>query len=599
MSSGISLSGLGSGLPIDSWISQLVQVKQKDIDALTTEQSTLTAKNSALSQVKSSYSSLLSSLQTITDSKYGSSFDLFAKNASSSSNSNVVTATVTSSAAKQSLRVTVSQLATATTVQSTSASPVAADIDSNTKFSTLADGAAVTGSLSVYVDGTKHSITIGKDDTIGTILNNISTETGLTAAVKDGKISISSDTPKNIVIGSNSDTSNFASVTALVKNTDGSYGSSKEIFKVSTSAALTSADAGFATQIKTGSFKIGDDTFTIDSNTTLTGLLSEINSSDKANVNAYWDSNAGKMVITSKEEGAYNVNIENLSGNFTDVIGLTTSTYNEDGSVKSSSLVTGSQTLGNVAKLTINDTPIISSSNTVTSDISGLAGVTLSLKGLSTTDTTSGKLATSTVSVTADTSSLVSALNTFVSNFNTAISNSDTATGSDGYLYGESTLTMIRNDLRTTSTDKVGTTGTGNYKSLADIGITTGAIGTSLDANTNQLVVDTTKLSAALAANPDQVKKLLLGDGTTDGKGVLQKLSDSVSGALDSTNGYFATRAQTFSTQSSDLSDKISKQTDALSDYKTSLTKKFSDMDAMIASLNQQLSSFKSALGIS
>lgn len=599
MSSGISLSGLGSGLPIDSWISQLVQVKQNDINTLSTQQSTLTAKNSALSTIKSSYSSLLSSMQTITDSKFGLSSDLFAKNSASSSNTGVVTASVTSTAAKQSLKVIVSQLATATTVQSTSATPVAAYMDSDTKFSALANGAAVAGSLSVYVDGTKHNITIGSSDTLGTILNNIQTETGLTASVTNGKISVSSGSSQSIVIGSNSDTSNFASVTALTKNVDGTYGSNKAIFKVNTSAALTGTEAGFATQIKAGSFKIGDDTFTIDSNTTLKGLLSDINSSDKANVNAYWDSNAGKLVLTSKEEGAYNVNIENISGNFTDVVGLTKSTYDTDGKLVSSSLVDGSQTLGNVAKLSINGTPVVSASNTVTSDVSGLTGVTLTLTGKSANDSTTGLPSASTVNVTADSSSLTTALNSFVSAYNTALSNTDTVTGSDGYLYGESSLTMIRNDLRTTATASVTLAGAGNYKSLADIGITTGAIGTGIGANTNQLVIDSTKLSAALAADPEKVKLLLLGDGTTTGTGVLQKLSTSVSNSLNSTSGYFATRASTFTSQSSDLSDKISKQTDALTDYKTTLTKKFNDMDTMIANLNQQLASFKSALGLS
>jgi len=588
----MTISGLGSGLPIDSWVSQLVAIKQKEIDSISTEKNTMTYAQSALSTVKSSYSTLLTSLQAITDASFGSTNNVFAQNKVTSADSTIVSASVTSLAAKQSLNVFVTQLATSTSATSTSATPIAGKIDRDTLFSSMANGAAETGTMSVYVDNQKYSISVADGDTVGNVLDKISSQTGLFTDVQDGKV-ILAETPstpysstKNIVVGSAYDTSNFADITALKKNTDGAYVSNQSILKVNSSALLTSADAGFSTQIQEGSFKIGDATFIIDSETTLNSLISDINSSDKAGVNAYWDATAGKMVLNSKTEGAFNINIENLAGNFTDVMGLTTSTYDgETGAVTSSKLVDNSQELGKVAILKINGSEIISQSNTVTSDVSGVAGLTLTLNKESTGTTTK-------LTVASDNSSLTSAINSFISSFNTVLTQTDSVTGTDGYLHGESTLDMIRNNLRQSVTASVnGQTG---YTSLASIGITTGAIGSDIGANTDQIQIDSTVFAKAMADNPEAVKQLLIGDGTNPG--VLTKLSTQVNSALDSSNGFFAARSKTFDLQLSDLTDTISSKSDALDLYQTELQNKFNLMDQLIASMQSKFSNISSLI---
>jgi len=592
----LSITGLGSGLPITDWVSKLVAIKQADIDTISTEKTTLSNSNSAISTIKSSYSSLLTSLQAVTDAAFGSTTNVFAQKQVSSADSTIVSASVTALASKQSVNVLVSQLATSTKVESKSDTPITGSITKDTKFSALANGEAVAGTMSVYVDNKKYSIDVADTDTVGGILDKITSKTGLWAGIKDGKIVIADSEPadgvapastKNIVVGSTSDTSNFSDITSLKKTAEGAYKSNQSVSQVNASALLTSTDAGFATQIKAGSFKIGGDTFTVDSTTTLQSLLGQINSSDTAGVDAYWDSTAGKMVITSKTQGAFNVNIENLAGNFTDVMGLTTSEYDTNGAVTSSKLKDGSQTLGDVAILKINGSEIISQSNTVTSDVSGIAGLTLTLNAKS-TGTTATKL-----TVSADNSSLQTALSSFVTNFNTVLSQSDTATASDGYLHGESTLTSIRNNLRGTVTASVnGQTG---YTSLASIGITTGAIGSSIDADTDQLVVDSAVFNKAMADNPEAVKLLLIGDGTTEG--VLNKLQTQVNSSLDTTNGFFASRTKTLDTQIADLTTTISDKDDELALYKTSLETKFNLMDQMIASMQSQYSNISSLIG--
>jgi len=227
----------------------------------------------------------------------------------------------------------------------------------------------------------------------------------------------------------------------------------------------------------------------------------------------------------------------------------------------------------------------------VTSDISGVSGLTLNLNAVS----TSG--ATTTIKVGSDTSTLTSALSSLVSAFNTVISNTDEATGTNGYLHGESSLNSIRNSLRTEATANV--TGSGNYTSLASIGITTGAVGAALTDNTDQLVIDSTKLAAALADNPDAVKALLIGDGTDSNKGVLGTLAATVNTSLATTSGYFSARDTTFTSQLSDLTDTITKQTDDLATYKTALETKFNLMDQLISSMKSSYTNLASTLGIS
>lgn len=588
----ISISGLGSGLPIDTWISQLVSIKQANIDKISAAKTSMTNASSDLGTLKTSYNSLLTALQKITDSSFGATSDVFAQKTATSSNSAIASASVTALAAKQTISLKVSQLATATTA--TSASVASGTMSGATKLSSLANGQITAGSFSLYVDNKKYSIDVATTDTVDNVLGKINGlgVSGLSASVTDGKINIADSTQgSSIVVGANTDTTNFSNIVSLVKNDDGTYSSSKTILTANTSATLTGADAGFKTAINASSFMIGTAKFTVDGTTTLNSLISQINSSKDAGATAYWDTNAGKLVLTSTTQGASNIDIQNLSGNFTDVMGLTTSTYNEDGSVASSNLASGSQTLGNYAKLSINGTDIIASSNTITSDISGLTGVTLNLASKTTDGTTT------TITVGANNSTLNSALSSFVSTFNTVISQSDTATGKNGTLYGELSLTSIRDNLRTTATASITDSSTVKYNSLADIGITTGAVGADISANTNQLNIDSTKLAAALADDPDAVKKLLIGDGKNDG--VFTKLKTIVNGSLDSTNGYFAARAATFTDQLKDLSDKISKQTDALATYKTELTNKFSMMDEMISKLQKQYNNISGILGTS
>lgn len=568
--SGLTISGLGSGIDYDSWITKLVAVKQAKIDDVSAEVKTFQKKETVLSGLKTNYSSLMDKIKAFTDSF--STSNVFKRKTATSSDK-AVSANVTSSATAQDLKVTVSSLATATVAKSTDT--IAAAITGATKLSDMAEGVVTDGTFSVYKDGTKYSFNIDKTTTLGSLLTDITNTTGLAATVSaEGKVSIGEGSLSTIVVGSNGDSSNISKVLSLVKNVDGYYSSSKSIFSTDTTKALTATSFAKGA-VTAGTFTIGSAQFTIGATTTMDDLISTINKNKDAGVIANWDSNAGKLVLTASDQGAININVEAGTSNFTNIMGLT----------NAGALAIGSQELGTNAVLSINGTTITSASNTVTSDVTGIAGLTLTLNDKTTS--------TANISITTDNDAMKKAVEDLVSAFNVVMTQTDSATGKDGSLRGESVLNMLKNSIRGEATKSA--TNAGNYKSLADIGITTGAIGSSTSANTNLLTLDSSKLMDALQNDPDSVKKLLTGDDGSSG--VLGKIQTTLSGSLDATKGFFVKRNSAYESQVDRLNDKIEKMNDDLEKYQKQLEVKFSAMDKLISNLQSQAQQMDSLLG--
>lgn len=593
----ITFSGLASGMDTSSWVKALVSIKQQSVTKLQKSKSTVETSSNVLSTIKSKVTTLRSSIEKFTDAKFGSSFDLFSKNKVTTSKDSVVTANVTADAAKQNFDVIVNKLATATKATSNLGS--SALINGDTKFADLAGGKAKTGSLSLYVDGEKKEINIEDADTVNDILDKIvdaggttrtsgswsggtwnppTTTNNVNATVQDGKIVISGNNGKEVVLGASSDESNFVKVMGLVKNADtGSYESSSKISSVNTSSKIMEAFSG----LKDGTFKIGNAEFTIDENTTIKGLISKINSSEDAGVSAYWDASQSELVLTSKTEGAFNINIEKGTSNFTDMFGFT-ETKNGVTKLKD-------QQLGDYAELTINGTTLISSSNTVTSEISGIEGLTLTLNSVSKADE-SGTINPSTVKVEQDSDALLDAAKSFVTAYNEAISNIDDNTSYGDALYGDSALTSLRTNLRRTATASIDD---GTMKLLSDIGITTGKANNSTSTTgVNTLQIDEDKFKEALAKNPEAVKSLLVGDnkGTSTSGGVMNKLEKIVEDSLDVSTGYFDAKSKSLSSKIKSLENSITSAQSRVDAYKARLEKQFSNMEQIISSIQSSYS---------
>ncbi len=600
----ITFSGLASGMDTSSWIEALVSIKQQSVTKLKNSKTTVETSSNVLSTIKSKVTNLRSSIEKFTDAKLGGSFDVFAKNKVTTSKDSVVSASVTTDAAKQNFDVIVNKLATATKATSNLGS--SAFVDGDTKFAELAGGKAETGSFTFYVDGEKKEITIEDEDTVDDILNKIvdaggQTRTGgtdleptytsnLNATVQDGKIVISGNNDKDVVLGASSDESNFVNVMGLVKGADGTYESSSKVSSINTSSKIMEAFSG----LEAGTFKIGNAEFTIDENTTIKGLISKINSSDDAGVTAYWDASQSELVLTSKTEGAFNINIEDSTSNFAEKFGFTRKEQvaNTDSSGNTTyTTVTklNDQQLGDYAELTINGTTLISSSNTVTSEISGIEGLTLTLNGVSKADD-SGTINPSTVKVEQDTDSLLEAVKSFVTAYNETISNIDNNTSYGDALYGDSALTSLRANLRRTATASIDD---GTMKLLSDIGITTGKANNSTSTSSvNTLQIDEDKFKEALSKNPDAVKSLLVGDnkGNSTSGGVMNKLEKIVEDSLEVTTGYFDAKSKSLSSKIKTLENSITSAQSKVDSYQSRLEKQFSNMEQIISSIQSSYS---------
>ena len=574
----ISFSGLASGLDTSGWVEALVSVKQEKISLLKKDLTDIQNQKSTLTTTRAVFNDLRTALEKLTDKKFGGTFDLFGKNVATSSNNNIFTATATGDAIKQDYQIAVQQLATFT--KATSKDTVSAIADDETKLSSLG---ITEGKLLVYVDGEKTEVEIDKDTTFGDLKEKL-TEAGVKIEVDaNGVIKFSAlEEGKNINIGSTTDSSNILSIIGLSKQEDGTYVSTNSLFKANVASKLTDAESGFHTQITEGTFTIGDAVFNINANTTLSSLINDINNSEKAQATAYWDDTTGKLIITSKVEGASYINIEAGTSNFTDVMGFTETARDGEGNITSSKLFTANQELGKNALFTVNGTSFTSTTNTVTSDVSRIAGVTLTLKKVSAEEDGSTKL-----SITQDSSGLVDAVKNFVNAYNNAISKIDdvTATGAD--LHRETSLTSLKNTLRNYATGRNDSNG-GVYKLLADIGISTGkADASNISEDTGKLVFDEAQFKKAMEENPESVEAILGGEN-----GVLAMMENSVEQSLKASVGFFDVKQSTLDSDIKKMEEKITKQQNKVATYKTQLEKKFGNMELIIAQMQQNYSSF-------
>ena len=575
----ISFSGLASGLDTSGWVDALVSVKQQKVTQYNTELTAIKNKKSTLTATRTVFNNFRTAIEKFTDAKFGGTFDVFTKNSAKSSNDAVFTATANEKAARQSYDISVQQLATYTKAMSKSS--VSAVADDDTKLSQLG---IKEGTVTAYVNGAKTTIEIGENDTFGDLKTRLA-EAGVKAEVNaDGLLSFTSfDGTKDISIGATTDTSNLVSLTGLEKQEDGTYLSTNSLFKAGVTSKLTAADSGFNEQITAGTFKIGDATFTIDDNTTLSGLISAINNNKDAQAYAYWDDATGKLSITSKKEGASYINIEAGTSNFTDVMNLTETERDADGNIVSSKMYTEAQELGKNALFTVNGTKMTSTSNTVSDDISRITGVTLTLKKVSSEEDGISKL-----DVSQDSSDLIEAVKSFVSAYNDVVSKIDEVTANGADLQRETSLSSFKNTIRNYANGGNYSNG-GSLHLLADIGISTGkADGNNISTdNTNTLVFDEAKFKEALAKDPESVRSLLAGEN-----GVLSMMEDTVEQTLSSSTGFFDVKEKTLNSDITKMETKVKKQTDSVSKYKAQLEKKFNAMEQMIAKMQQNYSSF-------
>jgi len=590
----ISFSGLASGIDTSSWIEALTSIKQVGVTSLQTKQKSISTEKQAVNRIQSLFSDVKTALDAITDSKFGNSADLFGKQTVNTHDATTFTASITSEAKGGTYDIFVKQLATATYAQSTE------NVSSYISDATLLSDLGVTsGNLTLWVDNNKYDIEVDKEDSISEFnakMSNAGIEAELSVG-ENGKLTFSGLDNKSLAINALTDTSNFAIKLGFSRKTDMAngnqyYESDRNFFAMGLNTKLVQAENNSvyanSNALNAGTLTINGADFEINDDTTLGDLIDVINSSDSAKVKVSWDEVEGKLTLTSTEVGGKYIDIKSGETNFSSVFNV--------GAPRDQ--VLGKNAIINInGKATANGieggTNVVSYTNTVTSDVSGIAGLTLNLTKES--ETVNGKLVAEQLSVESDTSSLEVAVADFVEKYNTLITEANSYTSASGTLHTDSTLKSLISKVKSTLNSQINNEST--YKLLSQIGISTAGVGASLTANTDLLSLDENKLHQAVSQNASNVKKLLLGDTSDYSNGVLTQLNNLMFDSM-SANGFFTTRNDMYNKQISRYDNMISTAKTRVSNYRSSLESKFASMEKLLAAMQGAYTKMYSTLGI-
>ena len=613
LSAKTGIGGLVSGMDIDELVSNLTQTsknkilkQQQTVQKLEWKQTAYRSVTTGLKSFQSSYLDVLSA----TNMRSGSFFNTL----TASSSSSAVTAASTAFATSGTMVInSVTQLATAQTVQSKdpvskalSGKMLSAEAGVMTESDITDLLSQISGkSISVNLDGKVRAITFDSDfvDSVNSNLTTNGLQTAFQSAIDDAfGFTDASDRVINVSV-TEDQLSLTASGSRITLNAVGedtttlaALGFSNEQSNLlSTSSTLGDLSLGTELTGGTGGYKftINSTTFEFSSTDTFSSVINKINSSD-AGVSISYSSISDKFTMTAKETGSGdNIVISETSGNLLTALGLNGSGATE--------------TAGKNAVFSVNGQQIIRSSNEVTID-----GVKLGLK--ETTDTAS------TITLTTDPKDLVSSIKNFVEDYNKMIDNINSLVKEDydsryqplsdeqkdemsdseiekwekkakaGLLRNDSTLRSISSKLQSVMTG-VSINGT----SLYTMGITSAGY-----SENGKLKIDEDKLTTALKKHPNEISELF-----TSEDGIGNQLNDIINGAVK-TSGARGSRGtlvelagveSTTSATENSIFDQIGKANDTidilqdrLTDEESRLWRKFTAMEQALQQLNSQSS---------
>ena len=326
------------------------------------------------------------------------------------------------------------------------------------------------------------------------------------------------------------------------------------------------------------------ETFLFTADQTMSQVISKINSS-KLGVTMFYDANSDGLSVTRTETGSF---------------GATDIQFGQSDLAKALQLDTASYQAGTDAEFTLNGITTTRTSNTFTID-----GVSFNLK-----QTFSG---TVNIGVTSDTAAVYDNIKSFVDSYNTLISEITKKTGEErnrdyqplsdeereglsetqaekwdniakaGWLRNDATLRGVLASMRQSMSNPIGTA-TGAFKTLSSIGITT----TSNYLDGGKLEINEAKLKQALEDDPESVQALF-----TSADGIAAKLQANITDATDKLK---AKAGSAFSTSATfaigrdinDVESRIAKFEDRLLTVEDRYYAQFTAMEKAIQNANSQ-----------
>ena len=171
----ISFSGLSSGIDTSSWVESLVALRQAKVTKLEEEKESVVSIQDVLSNIKSFFTSFRSTIEKVTDAKFGIvSMDLFAQNLATSSNINVLTGTATTEAEEATYNIQVDKLASSTEAASNqNFTTTVIETATATLGTKLSDIGVKTGQIGVTSNGNQYKISITEEDSIKSLIDKL------------------------------------------------------------------------------------------------------------------------------------------------------------------------------------------------------------------------------------------------------------------------------------------------------------------------------------------------------------------------------------------------------------------------------------------
>ncbi len=555
----------GSGIDVNSLVSQVEAQQQGQVTIWQQQQSNLSTDAGLLSGLNLNLSTLKTAVQSLADP-----LGPLAAMIPTSSNTDILTATAATNATAGTHQIVVSTLASAGEIYT------AALVDGNTSF--LPSG-ATGGDIQLQVGGASGivhdvAITPGSNDTLNTLANYINQQNwGVNASVvtdaNGSRLAIYSQatgTPGALAITANSTTGTLYT---------------SDLASADTSILPTGQSTGdLQLQIGGTNGTIQDIPITQGSNDTLNSLASYINQQSTQNnwgvtANVVQDAGGYHLALSSSAQGPAGALV--FIANTT----VLTTTPNPNTNLDFQAPIGGTD-----ASLTIDGMNIASHTNTITSAI---PGVTLNLSSADPNTTVQ-------LTVGPDANQATQAINSFVTAYNAIITNInqqytvDPSTNAEGPLASDSSLRSLQSSLLNDVAYAVTGNG-GGLVNLASLGINmnddgTLAVGTAPNGQS---------LSQILASDPADVQTFFQNDSAT---GFANAFNSDLTVLTNSTTGVLTSDLAENTTEQQNLTTEISNFQARLLAQQTELEAKFSQVNATLEEYPYLLAELNASLGV-
>jgi len=247
-----------------------------------------------------------------------------------------------------------------------------------------------------------------------------------------------------------------------------------------------------------------------------------------------------------------------------------------------------------------------SSSNTIKDVIDG---VTLELHGTSSDPVN--------LTISQDPEKIVSEVESFVESFNAAVSKIneyteyDSETGERGVLLGDSTISMVYNQLFQTITHTIGKKYGFDMNRMSDVGLSLSGTGAS-SGEGNQLIFDSDKMLAAMSDDPEAVADLFAklkiienedGEKSLDRVGIMTRFKETLENITTVAGGTITRKQQALTDKIDNFNERIKDLEEMLERKEERLYAQFQSMESALAEMQSQqsalssLSSLVSSLG--